>query len=114
MFFVAACPRGQFSWGSSCQGDREVYRHGLEEATEFSVVLDLERGWVFFLANGCEIPGSGFEIVALDNGRSCKTHVRDSVHREGCQGGYRFIASVPPGGGSVTLVGDLRGPGVES
>jgi len=91
VFFVAASPHGRSSWGPSCEAHREVSQHGLGEASEFSVVLDLERGRVLFLADGCEIPGSGLEIARPDRGRR-----------------YRFIASVPPGGGSVAFVGDPR------
>merc|ERR1712107_203747 len=85
-FFVA---RG----GRSCSGawddfpvpDREVAADGLANAKEFSVVLDLERARVYFEADGREIAGSSFEDIST---KSC----------------YRFIASVPERGVSVTLV----------
>jgi len=82
-----------------------VFVDGLQDVTDFSVVLDLQRGRVFFQADGSEIAGSSFEIADPDKGRSCNELARGEGHRGSCRSGYRFIASVPPGGSSVTLVG---------
>jgi hypothetical protein len=85
--FVANCsPDGQ-SWGQCCKPDREISSVDFEKAEEFSVVLDMDRARVYFEADGDEIPGS-------------------SIGDIGCKTGYRFVASVPPGGGTVTLIED--------
>jgi len=92
-FFVARGARGRLGggrfegaqWDDYPVPDREVSAEGLADVKEFSVVLDLERARVYFEAEGRELPGSSFEDINTKSG-------------------YRFIASVPERGVSVTLV----------
>jgi len=74
-------------WNCNCADDYEIPSPKASGTQEFSVVLDLDRAHIFFEQDGEKIHNSDVELTELGSA-------------------YRFIASVPDRGCSVTIVGN--------